>query len=232
MTTLSRSVGKRPIESRAFRLAAANSTDRAIFKASKEESRRVIEAEQPIKSYMSLPASQYSVLDARKIERIDDSSFRCYVGQLNIFQWSAEPVLTVSVEPEVEAGGCTIRLISCQLKGSKFVEDINDKFEASMTNIVRWREIQATSNEEDPQLAASSSSGKEIVSSTTLEVQIEVPNWMSFISTNRISSAGSSVLQNLLNLMVPRFLVQLESDYLAWSRGDRRTSQVSTETTS
>lgn len=32
-------------------------------------------------SYMSLPASQYSVLDARRIERIDDTSFKCYVGE-------------------------------------------------------------------------------------------------------------------------------------------------------
>ena len=169
--------------------------------------------------YMSLPASQYSVLDARKIERIDDSSFRCYVGELKIFNWAAEPVLTVSVEPEVEAGGCTIRLISCQLRGSKFVEEINDKFEASMTNVVRWREIKrSASGEAEPQ--AEPPGDKEIVSSTTLEVQIEVPTWMSFISTSRISAAGSSVLQNVLNLMVPRFLIQLEKDYLAWSEGD------------
>ena len=27
--------------------------------------------------YMTLPASQYSVLDAKRIERIDDDTFRC-----------------------------------------------------------------------------------------------------------------------------------------------------------
>jgi hypothetical protein len=32
--------------------------------------------------YMALPASQYSVLDARTIERISDTTFRCYVGQV------------------------------------------------------------------------------------------------------------------------------------------------------
>ena len=79
----------------AYRLipsAASNpNADRAVFKAEKESSRRVKEASggssASLKSYMSLPASQYSVLDARKIERIDDCSFRCYVGELKIFQW-------------------------------------------------------------------------------------------------------------------------------------------------
>ena len=33
----------------------------------------------PAAEYMSLPASQYSVLDAERIERADDYTFRCYV---------------------------------------------------------------------------------------------------------------------------------------------------------
>jgi hypothetical protein len=122
---------------------------------------------------MALPASQYSVLDGRKIERISDDQFkwvcgvramwlfstesarelivgnhshqgrdtqagicgerggdpctdcnkhylfracaRCYVGELKMFSWTAEPVLTVSVTVEPEAGGCTIQLLSCQV---------------------------------------------------------------------------------------------------------------------
>jgi hypothetical protein len=87
--------------------------------------------------YMALPASQYSVLDARQIERVDDTTFRCFVGQLNFFSWSVEPVITVSVDVEPE--GCTIKLLSCQLQGSSFVDDINSKFTATMTNVVRWQ---------------------------------------------------------------------------------------------
>lgn len=34
--------------------------------------------------YMTLPASQYSVLDAKRIERLDADTFRCYVGGLRL----------------------------------------------------------------------------------------------------------------------------------------------------
>lgn len=47
--------------------------------------------------YMRLPASQYSVLDAKKIERIDDDVFMCYVGGLNFLGFIVNPVLKVSV---------------------------------------------------------------------------------------------------------------------------------------
>ena len=47
--------------------------------------------------YMRLPASQYSVLDAKKIERLDDDTFICYVGGISFLGFVVEPVLTVSV---------------------------------------------------------------------------------------------------------------------------------------
>ena len=62
---------------------------------------------------MALPASQYSVLDAKRIERVDEETFRCYVGALQFFSWSVEPVLTVSVS--VDEDGCTIRLLSTEV---------------------------------------------------------------------------------------------------------------------
>lgn len=36
---------------------------------------------------MTLPASQYSVLDAKRIERIDDATFRCYVGGISFLNF-------------------------------------------------------------------------------------------------------------------------------------------------
>ena len=59
---------------------------------------------------MALPASQYSVLDAQRIERIDDSTFCCYVGQLKFFGIRVEPVLTVSVN--VGPRGPTVKLLT------------------------------------------------------------------------------------------------------------------------
>lgn len=115
---------------------------------------------------MALPASQYSVLDAKRIERIDDDTFRCYVGGLRLFNFVVEPVLTVSVI--VTEKGPTVKLLSTevsiwqwviiiqhavvctcveavntchvclQLEGSRAVVAANDKFTATMSNDVRW----------------------------------------------------------------------------------------------
>jgi len=61
---------------------------------------------------MSLPASQYSVLDAERIEHADDSTFRCF------FALEVCPVLLVRVDEE--PNGCCIRLLSCKVPFSKY----------------------------------------------------------------------------------------------------------------
>ena len=69
---------------------------------------------------MSLPASQYSVLDANRIERITDDTFRCYVGGLKFINFTVEPVLTVSVV--THARGCTISLLDCKVSLVQYAE--------------------------------------------------------------------------------------------------------------
>ena len=64
--------------------------------------------------YMSLPASQYSVLDAERIERIDENTFRCYVYRLKFFGFEVCPVLLVRVDEE--PNGCCIQLLSCTVR--------------------------------------------------------------------------------------------------------------------
>ncbi|EFJ52778.1 hypothetical protein VOLCADRAFT_102752 [Volvox carteri f. nagariensis] len=215
----------------------------ALFKASKLGRQPIVEAQRPLAEYMALPASQYSVLDARRIERVDDSTFRCYVGELRFFSWSVEPVITVSVT--VEPGGCTIRLLDCKLQGSRFVEDINDKFSATMTNVVRYRDYQPPAGEEEEEVetdqghgawqqqqeeeaaaalpsrsATGGPSRKEILSDTTIQVCVEVPPWSGFLPVATIEGVGSNVMQNVLKVMVPRFLAQLRTDYELWASGD------------
>ena len=63
--------------------------------------------------YMSLPASQYSVLDAERIERVDDNTFRCYVYRFKFFAFEVCPVLLVRVEEQTN--GCCIKLLSCKV---------------------------------------------------------------------------------------------------------------------
>lgn len=62
---------------------------------------------------MRLPASQYSVLDAKKIERLDDDTFICYVGGLNFLGFVVEPVLTVSVI--VQDRGPVVKLLHTEV---------------------------------------------------------------------------------------------------------------------
>ncbi|GBF87734.1 RAP release galactose-binding protein-like [Raphidocelis subcapitata] len=177
----------------------------ARFRATKQATQNVRELQtRSLAEYMALPASQYSVLDARKIERVDDSTFRCFVGQLAFLGFSVEPVITVSVT--VQERGCTIRLLSCELQGSRLVEDVNDKFTAQMTNEVTW----APTDDADV---------KSIRSDTTIEVAVEVPGWF-ILPTPAVEAAGSGVMAATVAAMVPRFLGQLEKDYGLWASGD------------
>ena len=68
--------------------------------------------------YMVLPASQYSVLDARRIERLDSDTFRCHVGGLRFLGLEVEPVITVSVV--VGERGPTVRLLGTQVGGCRW----------------------------------------------------------------------------------------------------------------
>ena len=63
---------------------------------------------------MVLPASQYSVLDAQRVERLDADTFRCYVGALKLFSLQVEPVITVSVT--VQERGPTVRLLNTPVR--------------------------------------------------------------------------------------------------------------------
>ena len=81
---------------------------------------------------MALPASQYSVLDGSKVERLDEETFRVYVAAFKFFRFEVQPVLTLQVH--AEDAGCTISMLGCQLRGSRLIEAQNDQFAARMTN--------------------------------------------------------------------------------------------------
>ena len=69
---------------------------------------------------MALPASQYSVLDAKKIDRIDDHTFRCYVNAIHFLNLTIEPILTVTV---IEGSrGPTVKLLDTRVSPSSFLQ--------------------------------------------------------------------------------------------------------------
>ncbi|KAJ8542276.1 hypothetical protein K7X08_017142 [Anisodus acutangulus] len=144
--------------------------------------------------YMSLPASQYSVLDAERIERVDDSTFRCYVYRFNFFAFEVCPVLMVRVEEQPD--GCCIKLLSCKLEGSPIVVAQNDKFEASMVNKISY-----DSKRRDSAL-------QQLTSDAVIEVNIEIPFAFRAIPVQAIESIGAQVLDQILKIMLPRFMAQ------------------------
>lgn len=176
------------------------------FVARRKETVQVQQLQRPLLEYMSLPASQYSVLDAERIERVDDNTFRCYVYRLKFFAFEVCPVLLVRVEEQ--PNGCCIKLLSCKLEGSPLVVAQNDKFDAYMVNRISCDTQQ------------SNSTVQLLTSDTVIEVSIEVPFPFRAIPVEAIESTGTRVLEQILAIMLPRFMAQLVKDYQAWASGD------------
>ncbi|XP_021732332.1 uncharacterized protein LOC110699155 [Chenopodium quinoa] len=174
--------------------------------ARRKETVPVHQLQRPLLEYMSLPASQYSVLDAERIERVDDSTFRCYVYRFKFFSFEVCPVLLVRVEEE--PNGCCIKLLSCKLEGSPIVVAQNDKFEASMVNRISC------------DVEQSNSEIQQLTSDAVIEVSIDVPFPFRAIPVQMIESNGARVLEQILVIMLPRFMAQLVKDYQAWASGD------------
>lgn len=55
---------------------------------------------------------------------------------------------------------------------------------------------------------------------------VQVPGWFGFVPVTSIEAAGSKVMGTTLNLMVPRFLEQLQKDYKQWASGDESRKPV------
>ncbi|XP_010918716.1 uncharacterized protein [Elaeis guineensis] len=189
-----------------FRTSAISSALKARFVAKRTEATSVQQLQRPLVEYMSLPASQYSVLDAERIERVDENTFKCYVYRIKFFAFEVCPVLVVRVEEEPY--GCCIRLLSCKLEGSPLVEAQNEKFSASMVNRISCNNYMG--NLEMQQLTTD----------TAIEVTIEIPFAFQVMPVEVIESTGTQVLEQLLRIMLPRFLKQLVKDYQAWASGD------------
>ncbi|KAG7016319.1 hypothetical protein SDJN02_21426 [Cucurbita argyrosperma subsp. argyrosperma] len=179
---------------------SANSNPKARFVARRSESVTVRQLSRPLNEYMSLPASQYSVLDAERIERIDDCTFRCYVYRFKFFAFEVCPVLIVRVE--VQPNGCCIKLLSTAL------------------TLIWCRNAANMVNQISYDVNRGSSPLQKLTSDTVIEVNIEIPFAFRAIPVQAIESAGTQVLEQILKLMLPRFTAQLVKDYQAWASGD------------
>ncbi|TQE08964.1 hypothetical protein C1H46_005347 [Malus baccata] len=224
---------------------SADSTPKARFVARRTESVSVPQLQRPLSEYMSLPASQYSVLDAERIERVDANTFRCYVYRFKFFAFEVCPVLLVKVEEQ--PNGCSIKLLSCKLDGSPIAVAQNDKFDgqplvsprpdklrvanpglwsSSLTLI--WYGNAAFMVNQISCASKTNSSLQELKSDTVIEVSIDIPFAFRAIPVQAIESSGTQVLEQILRIMLPRFMSQLVRDYRAWASGDRSRQPLGT----
>ena len=77
------------------------------------------------------------------------------------------------------------------------VEQANDKFSATMTNVVQWREAEQSNSSSNGSSAGSSlgaagAAAKEICSDTSIQVVLEVPGWF-VIPTGMIEATGGLI---------------------------------------
>ncbi|KAK6228321.1 hypothetical protein SCA6_000661 [Theobroma cacao] len=189
------------------RASAWNSASKARFVARRKESVSVRQLKRPLIEYMRLPASQYSVLDAERIERIDDNTFRCYIYRFKFFNFEVCPVLLVRVEEQ--PNGCCIKLLSCKLDGSPIVVAQNDKFDGE---VLGWTNSGSACmvNQISCDTNRSGSLVQELTSDAVIEVSIEVPFAFRPIPLGMIESTGTQVLEQILRLMLPRFMAQIK----------------------
>ena len=78
------------------------------------------------------------------------------------------------------------------------VEQANDKFSATMTNVVQWREAEQSNSSSNGSSAGSHHGvagpvAKEICSDTSIQVVLEVPGWF-VIPTGMIEKTGGTLL--------------------------------------
>jgi Protein of unknown function (DUF1997) len=138
-----------------------------LWHAAARSKKRVKEGGRSLLAYLSLPPSQYSVLDARQIERISVDEFRCCPGALNFFGHHVSPVLYLRVRVDEGAARVSIDCTGVELEGSPAIRSASNSFTCECTNIV-------SSGPLEP-------SGKRVLQSEVdLRIEVKVPkeNWI------------------------------------------------------
>ncbi|GBG60597.1 hypothetical protein CBR_g8618 [Chara braunii] len=158
-----------------------------------------------LSSFLRQPAGRESMLNARalrKIEPLEDDLYRCYLGTTEFFGIAVTPVIDLQVT--VADSDCLVEMLSCRFEGSNQVHEINRRFSASLSNRLHW----------EPMGSRQLLLKNDVNLSVSLEV-FTLPFTMLPISA--VEVPGNTLLQALLERLVPLFLQQLKDDYTAWA---------------
>mmetsp|Transcript_6366 Transcript_6366/g.9313 ORF Transcript_6366/g.9313 Transcript_6366/m.9313 type:complete len:291 (+) Transcript_6366:158-1030(+) len=164
--------------------------------------------------YLALPAEEYSVLDAGTIAKKtggENNQFTCTLDPISFFGNNivAQIEAEVDVSPYPE-GKSVIQVTGCTLDGSRLAKFANGSFDVSCTNVVRAIRSDTRKGKDFPTLSVD----------CQLEISALVPQEGRWLPKRLVGKSGSIVIQQMLNIIVPRFVKQLAKDYSVWSAGD------------
>jgi len=184
-----------------------NDSRQIQWKAEVKSSVRVKEGsgKRTVNDYMALPASQYSVLASKQIERLSDSKFKAVLGKLNFFGTVIIPTLYVDVNVIPEEYRSEIVVKRAETTGSPQADAISGTFKISAVNLVS---------------AGQDDKGRPMLTSDTkLKIDVIVPEDAK-VPLKLITSGGNFIIQSSLNVIVPTFVRILAADFKRWSEGD------------
>ena len=182
-----------------------DSRRRITWKAGVRSQARVKETGRTTEEYMSLPASQYSVLSANQIERLSDSQFKATLGRLNFFGNDFIPILYVDVDVIPGKSRAEIVVRKAETTGSEVADKISGTFDIFAKNHVST--------------GLDKKGRKVLVSETNLSIDVTIPE-DSKVPLRLINSGGNFIIQQSLNVIVPTFIRLLAFDFKKWSAGD------------
>jgi len=163
-----------------------------------------------VEAYMALPASEYSILSAKQIERLSDTEFKCTLVTMNFFGTKITPVLYVDVNVYPDQAKSVISVTKAETIGSRTADMVNGTFTISAENVVT---------------GGMNEKGRKVLTSDTfLEVNVKVPK--SKIPLRIIRSGGNFIMQSSLNVIVPTFTRILAADFRRWTEGSDKRDEV------
>lgn len=178
------------------------------WEASSRGSVRVTEAKRSVEDYMALPASQYSVLSADQVTRLNDTDFKIALSKLNFFGTHLRPLLYVKVFVQPALARSDILVDHAELESDDpIVQAINNRFTIHVLNVVT--------------AGVDKKGRKTLNSETTLSIEAKVPATGRIpLPLGMVQKGGQLILQSTLAIIVPTFLRILAADFKRWSAGD------------
>eukprot|EP01041_Mallomonas_annulata_P007478 gene7478-15306_t len=180
-----------------------NDQRRVCWTASAKGSVRVKDQLRTVEQYMALPSSEYSVLSADQIERLNDREFKCTLGTMNFFGTKITPVLYVDVNVLPEECKSIISVTRAETIGSEIAEKVNGTFSISAVNTVT--------------VGRDGKDRKTLESETSLKIDCVVPS--NSLPLRVVQSGGNFLMQSTLTVIIQAFVRILAADFKRWSAG-------------